>query len=206
MKKGIDVSYYDGDINWSEIEKTDVSFVFVRCGYCNSDGSIELDKKFKTYMKALKKTRLKVGIYIYSYAESKKAAKRAAREMLRLIKPYRVSYPVVFDIEDKKYEKERKKKNTALVKAFLEETEKHNYYSMFYTNKYFLEEYLDRNALSDYDLWIARYNRVVGYKGEYGIWQYTDKGKIKGISGHVDMDIAYKDYAKIIKKNKLNHL
>lgn len=210
-KIGIDVSYHQGNIDWKLVKKAGIQFAFIRLGYCNSDGSIVIDKKFKKNIKGASKVGIDVGCYLYSYATSVKAAKKAAQGMKRIIRPYRITYPIVFDIEDAKYQKnvskKRKKSNTDLTLAFLKEIEAAGYYAMFYTNKNFVETFLDREALKDYDFWIAKYgSSSPKYNKPYGIWQYTNKGKIPGIKGNVDLNYSYHNYANIIKKHHLNHL
>lgn len=208
--KGIDVSHHQGKILWDKVKKSGISFAFIRCGYCNSNGQITLDDKFEENKNAAKKVGLNIGTYIYSYAESETAAKKAAKSTIKIIQNDHFTYPIVFDIEDEKYRhnasSETIKKNTTLVNTFLKEIESAGYYAMFYTDKNFAETFLNRKQLAQYDFWIARYYSKLEYKDSYGIWQYSSTGSIPGIQGNVDLNISYQDYAAIIKKHKLNHL
>mgnify|MGYP000813610666 FL=1 len=142
---------------------------------------------------------LNVGVYVYSYAKTVDAAKVCAQEVLKKIKPYKLTMPVAFDYEDgNTYASLGKVTNTSICKAFLEAIQNAGYYSMLYTYTSFANAYLNMSELSSFDTWIADYRGYVGYKGPYGIWQYSSKGTVPGISGNVDMNIAYKDYPALI--------
>lgn len=109
----------------------------------------------------------------------------------------KITYPLVLDLEENK-KKASKSVLTDAAVAFLNAIEKAGYFAMIYSGKSFLETQLDEKRLKPYALWIARYNSYLGR--DAGIWQYTDKGKVNGISGNVDMNLAYVDYAALIDK------
>lgn len=214
---GIDVSRYQGQINWQKVKASGKQFVFIRLGWCGFDGKIKansgLDIMFESNIKGALAAGLNVGVYLYSYAKTPTAARVAALETLDLVKSYQLTYPIAFDIESISqsessgacYDKMSKTDNTAICAAFLDEIEKAKYYGILYTYKSFAENYLDMTALKQYDMWIAQYALKCTYSGNYGIWQYSgDKGRCDGVPTACDLNVSYMDYATIIKQAGLN--
>lgn len=202
--KGIDVSKYQGSIDWSKVKSAGYDFAFIRVGYCNYDGTISegFDPYYEVNMKNAIAAGINVGVYVYSYAKTTGAARVCANAVLDKIKPYKLTMPVAFDYEDSKtYASLGKNNNTAICKEFLQTIQNAGYYSMIYTYTSFADSYLNMSDLSAFDTWIADYRGYVGYKGSYGIWQYSSTGTVSGISGNVDMNIAYKNYPEIISGN-----
>lgn len=202
--KGIDVSKYQGSIDWSKVKSAGYDFAFIRVGYCNYDGAISegFDPYYEVNMKNAIAAEMNVGVYVYSYAKTTDAARVCANTVLDKIKPYKLTMPVAFDYEDSKtYASLGKNNNTAICKEFLQTIQNAGYYSMIYTYTSFADSYLNMSDLSAFDTWIADYRGYVGYKGSYGIWQYSSTGTVSGISGNVDMNIAYKNYPEIISGN-----
>lgn len=207
--QGIDVSVHQGLIDWSKVKASGKEFVFVRLGWCGYDGKIVdnggLDKNYHANMRGAAAAGLSVGVYVYSYANTVLAARVAAQETLELVKPYVLTYPVAFDIEDQQYTHMTKAENTAITNAFLQRIEQARYYGILYTYKYFAEGNLNMSDLAAYDMWIAQYASSCTYKGDYGIWQYAgEKGTCGGVKTACDLNIAYKDYAGIIAAAGLN--
>lgn len=202
--KGIDVSKYQGSIDWSKVKSAGYDFAFIRVGYCNYDGAISegFDPYYEVNMKNAIAAGMNVGVYVYSYAKTTDAARVCANAVLDKIKPYKLTMPVAFDYEDSKtYASLGKNNNTAICKEFLQTIQNAGYYSIIYTYTSFADSYLNMSDLSSFDTWIADYRGYVGYKGSYGIWQYSSTGTVSGISGNVDMNIAYKNYPEIISGN-----
>lgn len=204
--QGIDVSRYQGAIDWKRVKAAGKQFAFIRLGYCDNDGRIELDPTFKQNMKEAEAAGIAPGVYLYSYANTTEAAQRAAEDTISLIASERVTYPVVLDLEDALYRGLSNEENTAIAKAYLSEIEAQKYYAMLYTNTAFAREHLNMPELSRFDLWISDWRGSVGYPGSYGIWQYTNKGRVDGIGTDVDLDVSYRDYVRIIQNAGLNHL
>lgn len=203
--KGIDVSKYQGKIDWPAVKADGVEFAIIRCGYANSDGSITKDPCYETNMTGAIAAGIHVGVYVYSYVSTVAAARVAARNVLRMVQGYKVTYPLMWDYENAKISvKLTKAQNSAVCKAALSEWEVAGWYAMLYTYKSFTESYLDMDALAAYDFWLAHYTSKTSYKGAYGIWQYTSSGRVGGIAGRVDMNWAYKDYPAIIANACLN--
>lgn len=208
MKRlGIDVSYCQTRVDWNKVKTSGVQFVFVRVGYCYNNGALHIDKMFKSHMEGAAKAGIPVGIYLYSYAASIPAAKRAAKEVLQAVKPYKLTYPIAFDIEyEDIYTKGTKANNTNISAAFLQEIEKGGYYAMLYCSKDFLDNHLLPERLTAYDKWIAQYASKCTSAHKHGIWQYSGSGRVQGIPVLVDLNYAYKDYPGIIRRAGLNRL
>lgn len=201
--KGIDVSKWQGNINWNEVKKDGTEFAIIREGW-GKKSPTQIDKKFKENYENAKAVDIPIGSYHYSYADSVDDAKREAEFCLENIRGMQFEYPICFDIEDRTMLSLSNRQRTDIVKAFCSEIEKAGYYAMFYCNLNWLNNYLFKDELiGKYDLWLAQWS--VGIPSvSCGIWQKSDKGVISGISGNVDLDIAYKNYPEIIKNKGLN--
>lgn len=201
-KKGIDVSKWQGSINWQEAKNDGVEFAIIREGYGKKDPK-QVDKLFHRNIQEAQKVGLPVGVYHYSYADSVSDAKAEAEFCLENIQGYKLEYPVVFDLEDRTQLALTNRQRTDIVKAFCNEIEASGYYAMLYTNLNWYKNYLYSEELKKYDLWLAQWS-VAEPSVPCGIWQYSDKGTIDGISGNVDLNISYKDYPTIMKTKGLN--
>lgn len=203
---GIDVSKYQGQINWSAVAKSGVKFAMIRLGWCGYDGTIKEDEYFKANIEGATKAGIDAGVYVYSYAKTAQAAAVAAKQALEMVKPYKLTYPIAFDMEDELYTKYKPEDNNAIAIAFLDEIERGGYFAQLYTYTYFAQTHLIMKKLERFNVWIADYRGYVGYKGNYGMWQYSARGKVDGIGVDVDLDISYTDYPKIIQTAGLNNL
>ena len=194
--KGIDVSKYQGVIDWNKVAADGVQFAFIRVGWAGYEGGIDegFDPYFDTNMQGAIAAGIPVGAYVYSYCKSADAARRAAREAAAKCAPYQLSWPLVLDIEDAAtYKGFSKRDNSVLVAAFLDEVRKLGYQPMYYTYTNFAGNCLDLAMLAGCDLWLADYRGSMGIDGA-SIWQYSSDGAVDGIAGRVDRNIAYKDY------------
>lgn len=198
--KGIDVSKYQGTIDWNKVKNDGIYFAFIRVGYLNSDGTLTIDPYYDINMKNAIASGINVGVYVYSYINTVASSIIGAKNVIEKIKNYKITMPIAFDIEDKINILIDKNTNSEICKAFLSTIKSAGYYPILYTYTNFLQNYLNIGQLKDYDLWIADYRASVGYKGKYTIWQYSSKGSVSGISGNVDMNIMYVDYPNIISK------
>lgn len=211
--KVIDVSKYQGAIDWAKVKADGVKGAIIRCGYANRDGSITEDAYFKRNMEGAAAAGIPVGVYVYSYSRDEAGARKAAENVLKMVQPYKLEYPLCWDYENAGIAMTLgKAKNTAICKAALEVWEQAGYYAMLYSYKSFVNSYLYMNQLAKYDFWLAHYTSKTNYAGPYGMWQYSSKGKVAGIvknvvagvSGNVDMNHCYRDYPAIIKGAGLN--
>lgn len=202
MFKGIDVSKWQGTIDWGKVKAAGIQFAMIRGGYGkNSD---RIDSKFETNYKNAKKAGVPVGVYHYSYAQSVEDAKKEAQFCISYLKGKTLEYPVAFDIEDKTQAGLTNERRTDIAKAFCDAMEKAGYYVVIYSSKDWLVNKLNMSKLTAYDVWLAQWAVQPTYKGNFGMWQYSDKGRVNGISGNVDLDYAYKNYPSIIKAAGLN--
>lgn len=201
--KGIDVSKWQGVIDWQKVKNDGVEFAIIREGWGKKSQS-QVDKQFRANYENAKSVGMPIGCYHYSYADSVSDAKAEAEFCLENIQGLKLEFPVCFDIEDKTMLSLSNRQRTDIIKAFCSEIEKAGFYAMFYCNLTWLNNYLIKEELlPKYDLWLAQWS-VDNPSVSCGIWQKSDKGTINGISGNVDIDIAYKDYPSIIKNNGLN--
>ena len=199
IAKGIDVSVYQGDIDWEKVKASGIQFAILKCSW----GEKIADNFEKNYA-AAKAVGMPVGAYCYSYAKSVEGAKKEAEAAIKILKGKTFEYPIAFDLEDNSQLGLSKDILTNMCKAFCDTLEAAGYYPAIYSYKSWLTDKLNMTALKKYDVWLAQYNNVVTYKGTYTVWQYSSKGKVDGIKGNVDMDYAYVDYPKYIKSKHLN--
>lgn len=202
-RNGIDVSKWQGDINWCEVSKSGVEFAIIREGYGKKSPN-QLDRHFHKNIREAQSNDIKCGVYHFSYALSEDDARAEASFCLENISDYKFEYPVIFDIEVDKNSILGRKKLTDICMAFCNKMRENGYYVSIYTNLNWVNNFLYSDKLFvSYDLWLARYN-VWGAGYVCGIWQYTPSGSVRGIKGNVDLNICYFDYPKMIKELGLN--
>lgn len=190
--KGIDVSKYQGNIDFKKVKNAGIQFAIVRIGYGQYES--QKDEYFEANYEGFKSQNIPVGVYLYSYAKSVSDAKKEAAVVLKWLNGRELNLPVYYDIEDKSQINLGKNTLTKMCEAFCEEIEKGGYWAGVYANKYFFTTYLDYQKLGErYTLWVAQYNDVNTFSGKYDMWQYTSSGRVNGISGNVDLDTLYKD-------------
>lgn len=194
---GIDVSKWNGNIDWAAVKSSGVSYVIIRCGYRgSSQGMLIEDSKFTKNIQGAIGAGLKVGVYFFSQAIDEVEAVYEASYVLEKIKGYKISYPIFLDVEPSggRADKIDKATRTAVCKAFCQTVQNAGYTAGVYANRNWLEEMLDPSALSGYKIWLAQYAKEPTYKGHYDMWQYKSTGTITGISGNVDMNMSYLGY------------
>lgn len=200
---GMDVSQHNGKINFKKAKRDGIEFVFIRVGYTGytkSSFSLNLDKNYKTYIKDATKAGLKVGVYWYSQSTKVSEAKKEANALLKAIKGYSITMPVVFDYEFADTKKGRldsaklsKTNMTANALAFLNTVSNAGYDACIYASENFLGEHLYANQISsNFKVWLANYSSKTNYKGDYEFWQHTAKGRVSGMRGNVDINFWYK--------------
>ena len=186
--KGIDISHYQGAVDWAKVKEDDVKFVFIKAtqgiGYAKVD-------YFRNHAPKAAGFGLHVGAYHYATFSNIPEALAQAQYFLSVVDDYKLTYPLVLDLEENKKMVSRKQLTDAAI-AFMDMIKHKGYQVMLYTSKGFLDNQLDASRIN-YPLWIARYYKELGCEAD--IWQHTDKGKVNGISGNVDMNIAYRDFA-----------
>lgn len=206
---GIDVSRYQKAkrLDYNALKRAGYDFAIIRAGFgmYNSQKDVE----FENHYSAAGKAGIYRGAYHYSYALSEADAKREADCFLRWIKGKKLEYPVAFDIEDASQKKLTSAQRTDIALTFMEKVEAEGYYTMIYANADWFKNYLEKERLKQFDVWLACYTsekrRDELYQGILGIWQKQSTLKLPGVyGGNLDENVAYKDYARIIKNAGLN--
>ena len=189
--KVIDVSYHNGTIDWAKVKASGIDGAIIRCGF-GSNISSQDDKQWKRNADECTRLGIPFGTYLYSYANTESKARSEAEHVLRLVKGYKLSYPVYYDLEEDGTQSGAVNR----MKIFAEIIEGAGYWCGVYCNKSWWDNTL--NSLGDrYTKWIARYNSTLGMSG-VDMWQYTSSGSVSGISGRVDMNHCYRDFPKEI--------
>lgn len=195
--KGIDVSSHQGKIDWNLVAQDGVEFAIIRLGYrgYGKEGNLMEDAQFDANIQGAKAAGIKVGVYIFSQAITDEEVLAEADLVLKKIAPYELDCPVVYDVErtsaDGRMNNLSVEERTHLTLLFCQTIENAGYKPMIYHNTQMGALMIDIAALEDYDKWYASYSDQMFYPYEYKIWQYSDKGKIQGISTDVDLNICF---------------
>ena len=202
--KGVDVSAWQGIIDWKSVKNAGIQFAIIKAG--GSDDGIYTDSKFERNYEQCKAYGIPVGAYwfIGPNCITKADGEADAARFLKLLKGKQFEYPVYVDIEPP-LKPANKKYNTDAVIAFCEYMEKAGYYTGVYGSTYStFQSLVDDSRLTSYAHWVAQYANSCTYWDNYGIWQYTSDGWVNGISGRVDMNYCYVDYPSRIKAKGMN--
>ena len=195
---GIDVSKWNGNIDWNAVKNSGVSYVIIRCGYRGStSGALIEDPKFRANIQGASKAGIKVGIYFFTQAVNEVEAVEEASMVLSLIKGYNITYPVFLDVESSggRADGISVSTRTAVCKAFCQTIQNSGYKAGVYANKTWFNEKIETPSLTGYKIWLAQYAAAPSYsRTRYDIWQYSSKGSVPGISGSVDMNTSYMGY------------
>ncbi|MCM1154223.1 MAG: Ig-like domain-containing protein [Roseburia sp.] len=195
---GIDVSKWNGSIDWNAVKNSGISYVIIRCGYRGSStGALIEDPRFKSNIQGAKAAGLKVGVYFFSQAVNEVEAVEEASMALNLISGYGLNYPVFLDVESSGGRGDHidAATRTAVCKAFCSTIQNSGYAAGIYANKTWFTSYINTSSLTGYKIWLAQYAATPSYTASrYDMWQYSSKGTVGGISGNVDMNISYMNY------------
>lgn len=191
--KGIDVSHWQGVIDWNAIKQTnEISFAIIRVG-----AGTQKDKYFTTNISNALAAGIHCGVYLYSLATTTKEVLEEAEFVLKAIKAYDIKYPVYFDMEDSKQMKLTNEERTSFIKTFCDKISAANYISGIYAKSNWYTTKFNLNQLKKYEKWVAHWEvSSPDYDGVYTMWQYSSNGKIDGITGNVDLNYCYVDYLK----------
>lgn len=201
---GIDVSQYQGVINW-ELAKRHIDFVIIRCGY-GQDLPGQNDRMFRRNADECTRLGIPFGVYLYSYAQNENEALSEARHVMRLIQDYQMAYPIYLDLEDPRVGRLPNEQIERNCKVFADELQRHNYLPGFYASYYWWMNKLTGSLFSRYTRWVARYADELGENADmFDMWQYSDNGFVEGIDGPVDLDYSYRDFPTEIKEAGLNN-
>ena len=190
---GIDVSRYQGDIDWAQVAASGVKFALLRAGSQNNSGPY-IDPYFERNYADAKAAGIAVGAYIYTYAETEAEQNDEILTILPALEGKTFEYPVFVDVEDKSLTGIGKAALTHLVKRYMDIIDQKGFVPGWYSYTNYINSYLCPEVLADYPLWVADYRSSLGYTGDYHIWQYTSSGTVPGISGKVDLNRDYHHY------------
>ncbi len=197
-KIGIDVSRYQGDIDWAAVKGAGVQFAMLRLGYRGyGTGAVVMDTYFQKNIQGALANDIEVGVYFFSQAITPEEGAEEARFCLNALKGYPITYPIVFDWEPYDSSLEPRtdglddKVLTQCAVAFCEEVEAAGYQSMVYSNLTYFYLHFDLNQLVDYPLWLAQYNSRPSFYYHFDMWQYSGTGQVPGIDGNVDLNIHF---------------
>lgn len=220
--KGIDLSYHNGNVNFTKVKAAGFNYCILRCGYrgYGSAGVLMQDPMFKTYANAVIKSGMPYGVYFFSQAINEREAIEEAQYALKLIKamPVQPLFPVYIDTEYSSEPSHRgradglgKAQRTAVVRAFCDEIERQGYFAGVYASTSWYKDKLYDIELTNYTHWIAQYYYRCTYSGNYGMWQYGGstnllrQTKVDGVqSANCDQNYCYIDYPSVIKNAGLN--
>lgn len=199
MQDVIDVSRYQGNIDWSKVKAAGISGAMLKTVSTNkSYGGIYIDPMFEKNYWACKEAGIPVGVYYYTYAQSVTTATKELAKLWEAVEGKTFEMPIVVDVEENKLKPLSRSALTDLLEYAANTIESWGVYAMVYTYLSYQQTELDMDRLAKYDLWLAAYRKTRPDSPTHGMWQYTSKGSIDGISGNVDFSHAYKNYPKII--------
>lgn len=196
--RGIDVSKWQGNIDWGAVATSGISFAIIRVGYRGATtGALIEDPYFRQNIAGATRAGIKVGVYFFTQAVNEAEAIEEASMAVSLISGYKVTYPVFIDTESATNGRANGLDvgtRTAVVQAFCRTVASSGYKAGVYASKSWYNSKLNTSGLSNYTIWVAQYNATCTYTGKYNMWQYTSKGSVPGINGNVDMNISYTGY------------
>lgn len=201
---GVDVSSYQGEIDWQKVAGAGVRFAVIRAGYRGyTEGVLHEDAYFRQNMEGALDAGLEVGVYFFSQALNEREAREEAAFLLDLIQDYEITYPVVFDWEQQSAETSRTRETdgetqTRCAIAFCRAVERAGYLPMVYFNPSKGYTELELAQLLDWPFWLAHYTEdwsATGFRYDFAMWQYTSDGQVDGITGKVDLDLCLTDFS-----------
>ena len=203
-KKGIDVSEFQGKIDWEKVKNSGVEFAILRCGY-GMDFSNQDDVEYERNANECERLGIPYGVYLMSYANTVEKARSEAKHVLRLIEGRKISLGVWYDIEDNGTSGAINKETlTNIINTFCNTIKNAGYKVGVYASLNWLENKIEKTIKDNYDIWVAQYYSKCEYEGKYIMWQHTSSGKVNGISTNVDMNILYEDLP-VINNNDNNN-
>ena len=194
---GIDVSAYQGDIDWEQVADAGVDFAIIRLGYRGYEsGKLVEDKFARQNLEGAAEAGIQLGVYFFSQALNPNEAREEARFVLDMIDPYEIAMPVVFDWEHVNSETARTNgmnpyAATDCAQAFLEVIDEAGYWPMMYFNTFQAKKLFYLDQLMEYDFWLALYSDRMSFPYKVDMWQYTCTGQVPGIRGNVDINLYF---------------
>ena len=194
-KAGIDVSSWQGDIDWDKVRESGIEFVIVRAGYRGSvTGAIVKDKNFDANVTGALNAGLSVGVYFVTQAVNEAEAVEEASAVMEMCEGYNLTLPIYLDVEGSnggRGDQIDVETRTLVCEAFCKTLENAGVQGGVYACRYWLNNNIDASRLDRFNIWLAEYRSTPLYGGYYSMWQYTSRGRVDGIEGNVDFDILY---------------
>lgn len=199
---GIDVSQYQGNIDYTRVKAAGKSFVIIRAGYGRY--ASQKDPYFEKNYANATAAGLHVGAYWYSYATSVAEIEQEMAVFLHVIAGKKFDMPIYIDFEERNQFALGRTACSNMIRAAFKVLESAGYWAGLYIFRSALENYVDDDIKAKKAIAVAEYASACHYSGQYGMWQYSNTGRVNGISGDVDLDVCYVDYPKLIKENGKN--
>lgn len=179
VKRGMDVSYWQGLINWERVKADDIDFAILRCGYVKTLGRPQVDQQWKRNAQECERLGIPYGVYIYSYAKTVEAAKAEADHVINTLKGFSPTYPVYFDLEEKSLESTSNRMLLAnMASAFCDKIAAAGYTPGIYANTNWWNNYLTDPVFDQWERWVAQYNSKCSYtRGSYRLWRALRRGR-----------------------------
>lgn len=204
FQNGVDVSRYQGSINWTQVAAAGKQFAIVRVGSSNS-GGLYVDPYFLQNVTGAHSAGLRVGAYYYTYARTRAAVASELTAFLNMLEGIKLEYPVFVDVEDASLTSLGRAELTSLVQYAMDILYQRKWYAGWYSYTNYINSYLNAGALANYPLWVADYRATLGYTGAYTMWQYSGSGTVSGISGACDLNRSYKNFLPEIQAGGYNN-
>lgn len=193
---GIDVSYYQGAIDWAQVKAAGVEFVMIRLGYRSyKDGLLHADPRAEENLQGAKEAGLKIGAYFFSQATSPAQAQEEAQYALEILGETKLDLPLAYDWE---YINENVPSAQVTgpvleqcVRSFCDTVAQAGYETMIYFNQDLAKTRLDLDKLQEFPFWLAMYQDQLTFSRKIRLWQYSDKGRVPGIKGNVDLNLYF---------------
>ena len=203
ISRGIDVSAWQGAIDWNAVKAAGVDYVIIRAGF--GKFSDQIDKYFEANYAGAKAAGLGVGAYHYSYAVNVQDAKQEAQVALGWLAGKQFDYPIYFDMEYSGQTKLSRATNGEIIDAYCSTLEAAGYFTGLYSYSYFLNTYVPNDIYKEYTIWDADVsNPSPTYTGKYDMWQYSHSSSVSGIAGNVDANLCYRNFPEVIKRLGFN--
>lgn len=192
-RTGIDVSKWQGSINWAAVKASGVDFAIIRCGYRGSQtGVLVEDPMFRQNIQGATAAGLRVGVYFFTQAVTEAEAVEEASMCLQLCSGYNLAFPIFIDTEDgARAQGLDRGSRTAIMNAFCQTIANSGRRPGIYASTSWYNTMLNAGSLGGWTIWVAQYAAACQYKGSYSMWQYTSKGSVPGVSGSCDMNVSF---------------
>lgn len=198
-KFGIDVSEFQKEIDWAEVQKAGVEFAMIRAGFRGyTEGGLFEDSNVHKNIQGALDNGIEVGIYFFSQATTIDEAIEEAKYAMEIVKDYNITYPIAFDWEltnepDARTNNITPEQVTSFAEAFCKEIEKNGYKAMIYYSEYYGYVLYDLSKFTDYRMWYVEYSDLPDFYYAFDMWQYSESGRVNGIDGDVDLNLWFGD-------------